>query len=328
MKARPLFLLLLLLLCLFVAVPAAVLADDTPAPPVITLIGGEELTVDANFTFEDPGATAVDYLGKDLTDRITVEGTVTAYLVGEYELVYTVTDDLGATASISRHVTVKPVDMPDVVMPPEKTVYLTFDDGPLGGQTERLLNILKKYDAKATFFIVGNKHDKMNLDLIARAYQEGHAIGVHSYSHEYKKIYASEEAFLQDFLAIENEIYEVTGEHTRIFRFPGGSGNTVSRFCPGIMTRLAKIMEDMGYRYFDWNVSSNDMQNDLTALNIASNVRGGIMNRTEYSISLQHDTRINSVWAVEYILQWGVANGYTFLPLDVTSPGAHKVILN
>ncbi len=327
MKTKLPSLFLLLLLCVAIAAPAA-LADETPAPPVITLNGGETLTVDAAFTFEDPGAVAADYLGKDLTDRIRVTGSVTPYLVGEYELTYTVTDDGGRTASLRRQVIVKPVDMPEVVMPPEKTIYLTFDDGPLGGRTEYLLNVLKKYDVKATFFLVGNKRDQMNLDLIARAYAEGHSIGVHSFTHEYRKIYASEEAYLKDFLAMENEIFEVTGYHTHIFRFPGGSGNTVSHFCPGIMTRLAKMMEDLGYRYFDWNVSSNDMADGRTPMFIASNICGGISHHDDYSIPLQHDTRLESVQAVEFVIQWGLENGYTFLPLDVTSPGAHKTILN
>lgn len=321
-----------------VPTPASALPTVPPTPvptpepteipitaPVITLIGGEHCTVDAAFTFTDPGFFAVDYLQNNLTARVKVTGEVVPYLVGTYALTYAVTDDDGRTTELVREVEVVPVEMPEIVMPPEKTVYLTFDDGPCG-YTETLLDVLKKYDAKATFFVIGNKGRK---DIIKRAYEEGHSIGVHTYTHEYKKIYKNEQAFFDDFLQTQEVIKEQTGSYTRIFRFPGGSANTVSRVNKGIMTRLTKIMEDMGYRYFDWNVSAGDSSgHSYTSEDVKNRVVSGMKNHGDFAIVLQHDIHLTSVRAVESILEWGTKHGYTFLGLDLTSPYVHSKVQN
>ena len=302
---------------------------DTPAPaagPIILLNGGSDLTVDAAFTFEDPGATAADPFGADLTERITVEGKVVPYLVGTYTLTYAVADDAGNTTQVQRTVTVRPVQLPEVIDPPPKTIYLTFDDGP-AQYTDRLLDTLKRYNVKATFFIVGRSP---YIDFVKRAYEEGHSIGVHSYTHEFENIYASEEAFFADFLATEEVIYEQTGHYTTLFRFPGGSANTVSLFNPGIITRLAKIMEDMGYRYFDWNVSSGDarMSKIESIFEYYSTLRDHVRRDGSFTLFLQHDTNVYSTRALDDFIPWALKNGYTFLPLDMTSPVVHSRISN
>ena len=301
----------------------------TPVPmtePIITLTEGDSLVVNAAFTFEDPGATAKDYLGMDLTDRITVEGTVVPYLVGEYDLTYAVTDDFGQRTEVRRTVSVVPVELPEVIDPPPKTIYLTFDDGP-ATFTDRLLDKLKLYNVKATFFIVGKMSRK---ELIRRAFEEGHSIGVHSYTHELDKIYASEEAFFADFLATEEVIKEQTGQYTTIFRFPGGSANTASLYNPGIITRLAKIMEDMGYRYFDWNASAGDAESSIPAgiFEYYSTLRRILKEDGSPTIILQHDPNIYSTRALDDFIPWALENGYTFLPLDMTSPVIHSKISN
>jgi peptidoglycan/xylan/chitin deacetylase (PgdA/CDA1 family) len=295
--------------------------------PVILLTGGDAITVNADFTFEDPGVAAWDYLGVDLSDRVTVDGTVTAYLVGDYVLTYAVEDDYGNRTEVKRSVTVVPVQLPKVVMPPKKTIYLTFDDGP-SKNTEVLLNILKKYDVKATFFVVGDRGQK---HLIKRAYEEGHSIGIHCYTHVYKTIYANEEAYLADFLAAEKVVQEQTGQYTTIFRFPGGAGNTVSISCNhGIMTRLTKIMEDMGYRYFDWTDSSTDANKNKehTSAFFFSILCNRVMTHNEYSVILQHDLNADSIVALSQFIPWALKNGYTFLPLDMTSPVVHTKVRN
>ena len=306
-------------------------AEPTPTPvpvtdPIITLTGGERLTVDAAFTFEDPGAAAQDYLGTDLTDRITVEGTVVPYLVGEYVLTYAVTDDDGRQTQVQRTVTVVPVKLPEVIDPPPKTIYLTFDDGPCYN-TEILLDILKQYDVKATFFVVGNR---AQADLIRRAYEEGHSIGVHSYTHVFEEIYASEEAFFADFWATEEVIHAQTGQYTTIFRFPGGGNNTASWFNRGIMTRLTKIMEDMGYRYFDWNANVGDAAGnyDWSSFDYYCSIRARIQPDDRPTVVLQHDLNGASVRALEAFIPWALENGYSFLPLDMTSPVMHTPVNN
>ena len=307
-------------------------APPTPEPteipvtdPVITLIGGDSVQVEADFYFTDPGYFADDYLGNNITSRIEVSGEVIPYKVGNYSITYSVTDDGGRHSTVVRHVEVVPVEMPEIVMPPEKTVYLTFDDGPCG-YTEQLLDVLKKHNAKATFFVIGNKG---RTDLIKRAYEEGHAVGVHTYTHDYKKIYKNEQAFFNDFWATQEVIKEQTGSYTRIFRFPGGSGNTVSRRNKGIMTRLTKIMEDLGYRYFDWNVSAGDASGQpYSSGDVKNRVVSGMKSHSDYAVVLQHDIHLKSVQAVDAILTWGEQNGYTFLALDLTSPVVHSQVQN
>jgi peptidoglycan/xylan/chitin deacetylase (PgdA/CDA1 family) len=306
--------------------------EPTPEPtevpitdPVITLIEGDSIRVPADFSFSDPGYFAEDYLGNNLTARIEISGEVVPYVVGTYDITYSVADDEGRSTTVVRHVEIVPVEMPEIVMPPEKTVYLTFDDGPCGN-TALLLDVLKKHNAKATFFIIGNKGRK---DMIKRAYEEGHAIGVHTYTHEYKQMYKNEQAFFDDFWKTQEVIKEQTGSYTRIFRFPGGSANTASRVNKGIMTRLTKIMEDMGYRYFDWNVASGDASGKpYTSTDIRNRVVGGLKKHSDFAIVLQHDIHLQSVKAVDAILTWGEENGYTFLALDLTSPVVHSEVAN
>ena len=112
-----------------------------------------------------------------------------------------------------------------------------------------------------------------------------------------------------------------------MIRFPGGSSNTVSRINPGIMTRLVQAVTDAGYQYYDWNVSSGDAGLTTDTDVVYQNVIDGIRSHN-VSIVLQHDSKGYSVDAVERIIQWGLANGYTFLPLTPSSPKAHHRLNN
>ena len=206
--------------------------------------------------------------------------------------------------------------------PNGKTVYLTFDDGP-GKYTESLLNTLDRYDVKVTFFVV----DTGYMHLLPRMAEAGHTVAMHSETHTYNKIYASENAFFNDLYAIQSRILEYTGKLSKILRFPGGSSNGVSRFNPGIMTRLTKKLKEMGYRYFDWNVDSNDAGGTRTSSGVYSNVINGIK-RNQNSIVLQHDIKGYSVEAVDDIIIWGLKNGYTFKALDMDSPVCEHYVNN
>lgn len=305
---------------------------DTQAP-TLKLNGKEKLTVTRGNKFTDEGCTATDGYDGDLTAKVTVKGEVDTSKAGEYTLTYEVKDNSGNTASVTRTVTVKAPAAPskkpviidsNTVVPTHKTVYLTFDDGP-GAYTAKLLNILAKYNAKATFFVT-NKGSYNNL--IARMAAEGHAVGIHTASHDYKKIYASEEAFFADQQIVQDIIIAQTGKPTKLMRFPGGSSNTVSRFNPGIMSRLAVAVTEKGMRYFDWNVSSGDAGETTSTAKVISNVKNGILYSGKYANVLQHDIKGFSVDAVEEILRWGTEKGYTFAALDETSPTCHHGINN
>jgi peptidoglycan/xylan/chitin deacetylase (PgdA/CDA1 family) len=271
----------------------------------------------------EAGWTAEDNFDGDMTEKVKAEGEVDIHTPGKYTITYTLTDTFGNSTSAKRVVTVEPVPEPEIVVPGEKVIYLTFDDGP-GPHTPRLLEILKKYDVKATFFVVNTKYADLISDIVA----DGHAIGVHTASHIYRDIYASEEAFFADFKTIHDLIYEKSEVKTTLMRFPGGSSNRVSAsYNEGIMTRLTKIVTDYGLQYFDWNVNSLDAGGAGTAEQVYQNVISSVR-QNPYSVVLQHDIHGFSVDAVERIIQWGLANGYTFLPLEPTSPGCHQKILN
>ena len=125
-----------------------------------------------------------------------------------------------------------------------------------------------------------------------------------------------------------NEIIRAqTGSYSTMLRFPGGSSNAVSNFNPGIMTRLTQAVTEKGYQYFDWNVSSGDAGLTTDTNVVYQNVIDGVKNYNS-SIVLQHDSKGYSVDAVERIIQWGLDNGYSFLPLTPSSPTAHHKIFN
>lgn len=221
------------------------------------------------------------------------------------------------------------IDYPLYVGPKNgKTIYLTFDDGP-SQYTGTLLDNLAKYDkfnVKVTFFVTNMRPEY--IDNIKRAHNEGHSIGVHTYCHEYSKIYASEEAYIEDFNAMQKVIYEQTGEYSPIFRFPGGSSNTISKNNVGIMTRLAKMMDESGAVYFDWNVDSGDAENNgQTNQEKIERMKAGVQNRTN-SVILLHDTKASSVDCIEQFIIWALGEGYTFEPLKTDSPLVRHKISN
>ena len=292
--------------------------------PVLTLNGETEMSVNASLWFSDPGFSVHDSLGNDLSEHVTVEGRVQPYIPGTYEIIYTIENGLGEKVEAVRHVTVKSLRNPDSVAPDGKTIYLTFDDGP-GPYTDQLLDVLDRYNVKATFFVTAESEKYR--DCIGRAYREGHSIGVHTCSHNYYTIYASEQAYFDDFFAMEDIIMEQTGEYTSLFRFPGGSSNTVSSFNPGIMSRLTKAMENLGYKYFDWNVTSGDAGETTETDKVFENVVEGCTGKNA-AVVLQHDIKDYSVDAVEQIILWGLNNGYSFRALDMSSPDAHHGINN
>ena len=292
--------------------------------PRIRPVGGERLQLPASFNFIDPGWTAFDDMGNDLWGYVKAEGAVDPTRPGVYELRYSAENRAGDVVSVTRTVEIVPASLPESVIPEEKTIYLSFDDGP-GPHTARLLDVLREYGVKATFFVTCREPD--HLDMVGRAFREGHSIGVHSASHNYYAIYASEDAFYEDFKACEEMIYAQTGQYTKLFRFPGGSSNTVSSFNPGIMTRLTKSMHDMGYQYFDWNVDSDDAGNTHWSGGVLRNVENGCEGK-DFCLVLQHDVKDYSVAAVRQLIEWGLANGYRFAPLDMTSPPAHHPLAN
>lgn len=195
---------------------------------------------------------------------------------------------------------------------PQK-VYLTFDDGP-SSNTEKILDILRKYDVKATFFVVGTQNDSLR-KYYKKIVDEGHTLGMHSYSHKYSEIYVSEDAFIRDLDRISDLIYEETGVRSKVYRFPGGSSNSVSRVP---MSKLEGILADRGIDYYDWNIVSGDATNPAPSTEeIIENSLNGIEKYKEAMI-LFHDlaNKTTTVEALPRIIQELKDRGITIAPID------------
>lgn len=292
--------------------------------PVINLNGGETIKIKVGQAYKEQGCTATDDCDGDLTNNVQVSGSVDTSKKGEYTVTYTVSDSNGNQGTAKRKVVVYK-KFGDCLDPGDKTVYLTFDDGP-GKYTEKLLNVLDKYDAKATFFVTNQYPEYQNM--IGEEARRGHTVAIHTYSHNYSKVYASEKAYFDDLNQMSAICKEQIGYEPFLVRFPGGTSNTVSRnYCNGIMSKLSKEVEDRGYLYCDWNVSSGDAGQTQSTDLVVKNVINGIKH-TRVSVVLQHDVHGFSVDAVEQILAWGTQNGYRFIALDEESPMVHHRINN
>jgi peptidoglycan/xylan/chitin deacetylase (PgdA/CDA1 family) len=195
-----------------------------------------------------------------------------------------------------------------------KVAYLTFDDGP-SANTEKVLTILDRYHIKATFFVIGNNSESGKQMYKCIVYR-GHALGLHSYSHNYRQIYASSPAFHNDFTRVKQLVYETTGYVPDIMRFPGGSNNLVSRKYGGraLMPLLIKEITKEGYQYFDWNVDSRDAERTLQSRDvIVRSVLKGSQGKPKVII-LMHDSQVKktTVEALPAIIEGLKKQGFSF----------------
>ena len=265
----------------------------------------------------------------DVTSKVTVEGSVNTDVCDTYTLTYTVSDSHNNTTVATRNITIrtKPINNPATSDGP-KTIYLTFDDGP-GESTGRLLDILDRYNVKATFFTTSMYG---YTDYIIQEAQRGHTVCVHTYSHNYASIYQNTDAYWSDYQAQKDVIEQLTGTSNNLFRFPGGSSNTVSaNYSIGIMSKLVDQAYEKGLVYFDWNVSSGDAGSITDTNVIIDNIRNGISRNAAAgvpSIVLQNDYKSFTVDAVEPVIVWALENGYTFKTLSDTSYYVHHGINN
>ena len=201
-----------------------------------------------------------------------------------------------------------------------KVVYLTFDDGP-SENTGKLLDVLDKYNVKVTFFVNGFQgYDEFLNEIVKRK----HTIASHTFSHDYQSVYSSVENFAKELADNDNVIYNATGVHTKIFRFPGGSSNLVSGMPIRIFIDYLNANE---YIYFDWNVSSGDGGDGLTADDVYNNVINGIQKK-DVSIVLMHDSvyRGSTFEAVPKIIEKLQEMDALILPITKdTDPVHHNI---
>ena len=205
-----------------------------------------------------------------------------------------------------------------------KICYLTFDDGP-SANTVKILDILDKYNVKATFFVIWNsQYSYLYKEIVAR----GHSIALHSYTHDYSQIYRSTDAYFADLQKISDAVYNVSGVRTTLMRFPGGSSNTVSRsYCKGIMTVLTKEVERRGYTYFDWNAENGDATGKAMTADQMVNKAKSSASRV---VLLQHDAagKGTTVQALPRIIEYYQSRGYYLIGLNENSYTAHHGVNN
>lgn len=206
----------------------------------------------------------------------------------------------------------------------KKVVYLTFDDGP-SENTKRILDILAQYDAKATFFITGANEECR--PYIKEAYEAGHTIGLHTYTHDYDKVYESDEAYFDDLEKVGEVAKEQIGFVPCFIRFPGGSSNMVSaKYNKGIMSRLVEAVQEKGYQYYDWNLDSGDAAG-CGKEEIGQNA---VTDKINHIIVLFHDTQTKdaTVEALPSILEYYKGLGYEFRAIDRSSYVCHHNVQN
>ncbi len=205
----------------------------------------------------------------------------------------------------------------------KKICFLTFDDGP-SKNTPKILDILDRYNIKATFFVIGRGKTEYMKDIV----DAGHAIGLHSYSHEFSQIYQSETAYFEDLQKLSDLVRETTGVTTTLMRFPGGSSNTASKkYCNGIMTALTKSVEQKGYAYFDWNCDSHDADGATVP---ASQIINSIKRESgaQHLTVLMHDAgaKTSTVEALPAVIEYLQQQGYSFQKLNkIVKPYHHSI---
>lgn len=198
-----------------------------------------------------------------------------------------------------------------------KKVYLTFDDGPTK-HTDEILDILADYDIKATFFVIGH-NDEVSKERYKRIVNDGHVLGIHSYSHKYKDIYKSLENFDKDFTKLWNLLYDTTGYTPTLYRFPGGSLGFLNN---DKMKDYVNFLNEKGMTYYDWNVVNGDAEGiNYTEEQMIDNVLNGVA-RKKTSIVLMHDGdgKSKTVATLPDILDALISGGAEVLPMDDTTP--------
>lgn len=193
-----------------------------------------------------------------------------------------------------------------------KRVFLTFDDGPTKEVTPKVLDILKKYNIKATFFVLGSRV-KENPDIVKRAYQEGHYIANHSYSHKYSSIYKSANNVLDEYNKTENAIRDAIGDadySSNLFRFPGGSyGGPYEK----VKKKARKQLKKQGIAYLDWSALTYDAEGANTKKKILKNLKD-TMNGWNNVVVLMHDAADKHITyeSLEDVIIYLKEKGYAF----------------
>jgi peptidoglycan/xylan/chitin deacetylase (PgdA/CDA1 family) len=193
----------------------------------------------------------------------------------------------------------------------KKIAFLSFDDGP-SQTTDKILDILKRYGIKATFFIIGSSAEKFP-DTLKKIAEDGHTIGNHTYTHDYKTIYSDVNVFMDEVKKTDGILQNVLGDsfHTRLFRFPGGSFEAEKQ-----PFRQELIKE--GYVNIDWNALSGDGEGTNIPADKLYNRLVNTAGKQQHLVILMHDssTKQTTVEALPRIIEYLKAQNYEFATLS------------
>ena len=213
-----------------------------------------------------------------------------------------------------------------VAQPAEKIAYLSFDDGP-SSVTDTLLDNLKEKNVKATFFTVAETtlSEKERDEMYKRIVDEGHVLGLHTYSHRnYNEIYSSGEAFINNLKSLQEMLKNITGYESKTFRFPAGSNNI---YCnKSKYDYIVSESKNMGWRFFDWNV---DVQDSFGGKKSKQYIVENVVKQSKQfnqPVILLHDipTTKTSVQAIPEIVDELTKLGYRFDTLDHKAEDVHQ----
>ena len=201
----------------------------------------------------------------------------------------------------------------------KKVVYLTFDDAPGGDVTRKTLDILKDENVPATFFIIGNQI-KGQEDIIIRMKDEGHSIGLHSFTHERNKLYGSCEGFINEMTQVQKALYDVTGENYYILRFPFGTNNSTYK----ISTEMANTVHSHGFKIYDWTQDTLDGANPKSS---PDSIYSHAISDKDSIVLLMHCANVNktSPQALPQIIKYYKDKGYTFKKITEETPELYRL---
>lgn len=194
----------------------------------------------------------------------------------------------------------------------EKIAYLTFDDGPNISVTPKVLDILKKEEVKATFFVIG-KNVKEHPEIVKREYEEGHYIANHGYNHNNKNLYKSQENFIKEVKDTDKEIGKAIGIDdycSHVFRFPNGFMSSQNK---AKKKESAEMLSEIDYTYIDWNCLNNDSMKKYSKTELLNNLKKTSKDKNTLVI-LMHDTKdvSDSSQALEESIKYLKEQGYKF----------------
>ena len=296
--------------------------------PNIILEGQNTIYLEKESLYIEKGFKVDDNCDKDLTTKVEIINNTDTSKPGTYNIIYKVKDSTGNITETSREVVVyEKGSYMNTSYNQNGVIYLTFDDGPSESITNAILDILKEEGIYATFFVTNYGPDS----LIKREYQENHTVALHTATH-YFSVYKSVDTYFEDLYNISNRVRRLTGIESKIMRFPGGSSNTVSKkYKIGIMTELTKEVQLRGFKYYDWNIDSDDANRCAKVSNKSNCVYKNVidnLSKNRINIVLMHDTKYYTRDALRDIIRYAKANNYKFGKINKDTPMIRTRVFN